>query len=437
MVDYSSSEVQTNNADNTGGITSILECMAFGPSKPCPSSNFQNTDDVETVSRKLNRIGAIEQAIASRESICYFVDVVQDSAQQGIELLADAVLRPLITKDNLTTAFEGLAFRSDCMPGDVLSKDALPIAAYQGSTLGNFHYPNKNEMLRVGRHTPEKINEFRDNVLYGHNCVLACVGIEHESFVTMAKKFFGGDNLPAASIASVTHPQNSPVPYVGGLYVEQRQLQEPFVKLAVGFEAGGYKSDNLYTMCVVDKLMGGGSSFSAGGPGKGMYTRLYLDVLNHHHWVESAQSFVVPHENNGLLGIDGSCHPQHVQHLYQVILDQFLRLAKEDVTPVELCRAKNMLRSQLMMQLESRLVVCEDIARQYATYGKRESPEHTCALIDKVSAADIGNLVRNMLTQPPSVVCIGEDVSSVPVNDIFRVYTKKKILESLGITCNY
>jgi len=27
--------------------------------------------------------------------------------------------------------------------------------------------------------------------------------------------------------------------------------------------------------CVMDTLLGGGSSFSAGGPGKGMYSRLY------------------------------------------------------------------------------------------------------------------------------------------------------------------
>ena len=32
--------------------------------------------------------------------------------------------------------------------------------------------------------------------------------------------------------------------------------------------------------CVLNMMMGGGGSFSAGGPGKGMYTRLYLNVLN-------------------------------------------------------------------------------------------------------------------------------------------------------------
>ena len=39
------------------------------------------------------------------------------------------------------------------------------------------------------------------------------------------------------------------------------------------------ESDFIAT-CVLNMMMGGGGSFSAGGPGKGMYTRLYLNVLN-------------------------------------------------------------------------------------------------------------------------------------------------------------
>jgi processing peptidase subunit alpha len=254
--------------------------------------------------------------------------------------------------------------------------------------------------------------------------------MDHTELVAMAKKFFDGNHLPATSPQAA--PKKTQAVYTGGLYLEQRELQEPFVKLAIGYEVGGYKSENLYTMCVLEKLLGGGSSFSAGGPGKGMYTRLYLDVLNKHHWIESAQSFVVPHENNGLLGIDGSCQGEHIQYLYQVILDQFLRLATEEVTPLELSRAKNMLRSQLMMQLESRIVVCEDIARQYATYGKRDLPEVTCAKIEKVTAADIKQLVKTMLLQPPSIVCVGEDVSKLPTYEQLEEFTMKKTLETIN-----
>ena len=81
-----------------------------------------------------------------------------------------------------------------------------------------------------------------------------------------------------------------------------------------------------------------------------------------------------------------------------------------------------------MMQLESRIVVCEDIARQYATYGKRDLPAVTCEKSDKVTAADIKSLVTTMLAQPPSVVCIGADVSQLPSYD----FTMKKTAEALN-----
>lgn len=38
-------------------------------------------------------------------------------------------------------------------------------------------------------------------------------------------------------------------------------------------------------MTVLTYLLGGGNSFSSGGPGKGMHSRLYTRVLNQYHWV--------------------------------------------------------------------------------------------------------------------------------------------------------
>ena len=41
---------------------------------------------------------------------------------------------------------------------------------------------------------------------------------------------------------------------------------------------------------MLQNLLGGGNSFSAGGPGKGMYSRLYREVLNRFHDVETVSS---------------------------------------------------------------------------------------------------------------------------------------------------
>ena len=50
--------------------------------------------------------------------------------------------------------------------------------------------------------------------------------------------------------------------------------------VVIGMEGCSHRDDDFVAFCVLNMMMGGGGSFSAGGPGKGMYTRLYLNVLN-------------------------------------------------------------------------------------------------------------------------------------------------------------
>ena len=59
-------------------------------------------------------------------------------------------------------------------------------------------------------------------------------------------------------------------------------------------------------------LLGGGGSFSAGGPGKGMYSRLYLNVLNRHHWMYSATAFNHSYSDSGIFCINASSNPSQV-----------------------------------------------------------------------------------------------------------------------------
>lgn len=48
---------------------------------------------------------------------------------------------------------------------------------------------------------------------------------------------------------------------------------------------------DVVALCVLVQLLGGGSSFSASGPGKGMFSRLYLNVLNKYRWAHNAFAF--------------------------------------------------------------------------------------------------------------------------------------------------
>lgn len=70
--------------------------------------------------------------------------------------------------------------------------------------------------------------------------------------------------------------------YVGGDW--RQSADSPKTHVALAFEVpGGWRNEkDSYAVTVLQTLLGGGGSFSAGGPGKGMYSRLYTRVLQTH-----------------------------------------------------------------------------------------------------------------------------------------------------------
>ena len=137
--------------------------------------------------------------------------------------------------------------------------------------------------------------------------------------------------------------------------------------------------------------------------------------------MEAIEAFVMIHNESGIFGIDATCGAENVHAAVNVILDHFVTLAFEAVSDEELSRAKNMLRSMMMIQLESRLVICEDIARQLSTFGYRELPGEVSKKIENVSKKDIQDVARNLLLSTPVVGCVGHDLSTVPLyEDINR-----------------
>ncbi|MCJ1341336.1 Mitochondrial-processing peptidase subunit alpha [Bachmanniomyces sp. S44760] len=169
----------------------------------------------------------------------------------------------------------------------------------------------------------------------------------------------------------------------------------------LAFEALPISSDDIYALATLQTLLGGGGSFSAGGPGKGMYSRLYTNVLNQHGWVESCVSFNHAYTDSGLFGISASCSPPKVAQMLEVMCRELQALTLDTgfsaLQPAEVNRAKNQLRSSLLMNLESRMVELEDLGRQVQVHGRKVGVKEMCRKIEELTVQDLRRVARRVV----------------------------------------
>ncbi|RDW94746.1 putative mitochondrial-processing peptidase subunit alpha [Coleophoma crateriformis] len=172
----------------------------------------------------------------------------------------------------------------------------------------------------------------------------------------------------------------------------------PLTHIHLAFEALPISSEDIYALATLQTLLGGGGSFSAGGPGKGMYSRLYTNVLNQHGWVESCVAFNHSYTDSGLFGISSSCSPSKVVNMLDVMCRELQALTLEtgfsSLQTAEVNRAKNQLRSSLLMNLESRMVELEDLGRQVQVHGRKVGVREMCKKIEELTVADLRRVAR-------------------------------------------
>ncbi|KAI1421425.1 peptidase M16 inactive domain-containing protein [Xylaria sp. FL1777] len=199
----------------------------------------------------------------------------------------------------------------------------------------------------------------------------------------------------------------APARYTGGFISlptqppSQNPMIPAFSHIHIAFEGLPIASKDIYALAALNTLLGGGGSFSAGGPGKGMYSRLYTNVLNQHAWVENCMAFNHSYTDSGLFGISAICTPGRTWHMLDVMCQELRALTMDTgfsaLTETEVKRAKNQLRSSLLMNLESRMVELEDLGRQVQVYGRKVPVLEMCHNIEKLTVKDLRNVARKVL----------------------------------------
>lgn len=250
---------------------------------------------------EIEALGGQFQASSSRETIMYQSSTYTRSLPSVLSILSDTVLHPSITDKEVDAQRDAVAYeiREIKDKPEMILPEILHEVAYKGNTLGNpLLCPEEN----LAKMTPETIREFMGMWYRPERIVVAAAGVEHEHMVELVEQYFGEmkrvtPTAPIASSRTIPSPtkpsvskflstsastaasvldygstaspetfetlSTAPVVYTGGeLYLEKPDME--FTHMYVAYEGLSIHDPDIYTLAVLQMLLGGGGSFSAG-----------------------------------------------------------------------------------------------------------------------------------------------------------------------------
>ncbi|KAF5025608.1 hypothetical protein F66182_2310 [Fusarium sp. NRRL 66182] len=438
--------------DSLRGVSHIMDRLAF------KSTSKHSADQML---EKVEALGGNIQCASSRESMMYQAATFNNAVEPTIELLAETIQDAQITEEEVAEQIETARYeiREIWSKPELILPELVHTAAFKDNTLGNPLLCPEERLDAIDRRT---VTAYRELFYRPERMVVAFAGVEHAEAVRLAKRFFGGlekgalltgsetseselsdSEASASSLASSSSssPQSSPnllskIPFFKNISTSapknasvlptipsRSDLKRPskytggflslpaqppslsglptFTHIHLAFEGLPVDSEDIYALATLQTLLGGGGSFSAGGPGKGMYSRLYTNVLNQHGWVESCMAFNHSYTDSGLFGISASCLPGRTGSMLDVMCKElrsltmttgFTRLQEDEVA-----RAKNQLRSSLLMNLESRMVELEDLGRSIQVHGRKIPVRDMCKRIENLTVRDLRRVASRIV----------------------------------------
>lgn len=339
------------------GIAHFLEHMAFKGTKS--RSALEIAESIEDVGGYIN-------AYTSREMTAYYARVLEDDVPLALDVISDILLNPTFEPREIEVE-RGVILQeigqSQDTPDDIIF-DWLQEVSYPEQALGRTIL---GPAERVRAFTRDDLSQFVAQYYGPGELILSAAGaIDHDKLVAEAERLFS--HLPA-----VVTPTPEAGRFHGGEMRTVKDLEQAHFTLAL--EAPGYRDDQIYTSQIYSMALGGGMS-----------SRLFQEAREKRGLCYSIFAQAGSFADTGMLTIYSGTSGDEIAGLSELCIDE-LRRSADDISEVEILRARTQLKAGLLMGLESPSSRCERLARMVAIWGRVPSLEETVDKIEAVTAA--------------------------------------------------
>ena len=373
--------------EEISGVSHFIEHMLFKGTENRTSKQ---------IASEIDNLGGQINAFTSKECTCYYVKLLDSHIDIGIDILSDMILNSKFNEEDInkerSVIIEELKMYEDS-PED-LAYDLLTENIYAGDSLGMNIIGTEESLNKLGKN--EILNYF-EKYYVPNNAVIAISGnFEFSEIVKkIEEKFKNWENkdinieLKKAEFKSCFLTKNKDT--------EQ-------VNLTMSLEAVPLENEEeVYALAVINTVFGGSIS-----------SRLFQKIREEKGLVYSIYSSQSLYRKCGELGIFASMSNEHLEEVYNSIIEEISFMKESYLTDKEISESKEQLKGSYILGLESTSSRMMSIGRSMTLNNKLESSDDILKAIDNVDKNTVKKVIDKIFNLDKLGVCIvGRDVEKI------------------------
>jgi len=353
----------------TNGISHFVEHMLFKGTR---------SRTAQLIAREMDSIGGNLDAFTGKETICFNVKSLSDHVPIALDVLSDLVLNPVFAAPDIErergVILEEIKIDED--NPDVLVHELFTQSFWKDHPLG---WPILGTTKTVAGLDQKSLFDYHNDRFHGGNMVFSAAGnLDHDQFVEAVVGKFSG-----LAGGATLHELAAPEATARVVMRNKKSLEQ--VQICLGVPAPPITDENRYTTIILNTILGGGMS-----------SRLFQTIREDRGMVYSIYSDLSPYRDTGTICVYAGTSAGKVIEVVDLILAEFHKLKQEPLTAEELTRAKDQVKGNILLGLESSNARMANLARQEMYFQQFFSVDEVIARINEVEAAQVQAMAQSL-----------------------------------------
>jgi len=342
----------------TNGMAHFIEHMLF------KGTRSRTAFDIASA---IDSVGGVMNAFTGKELTSFYIKIPDYHLGLAIDLLADifkdSVFDPEEIQKEKSVVLQEINMLEDA-PDDYIH-DFFDEKFWGDHPLG---YPVLGSKALVEGFSREAIIGFVNGHYRGENVILTAAGnLKHDVLIELVKRVFDsvgrdvrrdGINTPEAT---------------AGIAVLDKALEQ--VHLVMGCPAPSSVSHQRYSGYLLNAVLGGSMS-----------SRLFQEIREKRGLAYAIHSYLSPYQDTGMLGIYVGSSVENIRDIVGLIFDEFLRMTNVAFTGKELQSAKELIKGNFLLSMESTDNRMTRLARNEISFRENIPAEEVVRRIDAVTS---------------------------------------------------